>query len=459
MGTTLTRRWELDFNTPRKHRRAGTYHPYLPHPIHEWEPQLDEQTLQTLHTAEQTLKQTAETLGPHSGTSVYTLAEATHSSHIEDVTPTIRQISRTAASHDTGKNPKPRTDTAETLGLVLAHQQIRHMLRHPTNTDLKTLNQAHQTLMTHSNTPHIGGKIRDTQNWIGGNNWHPLQAEYIPPPPEHCHPLIQDLLNYTKTRHHNPLLQAATTHAQYENIHPYPDGNGRTGRAILHSILQTRVGKNNTIPPISAGLSIHQNTYFNTLRTYQQYTGPPNHPKRTHQLLPWLQLLTDTINQTSQAVTQHHHTTKQLLNLWTRQLRTNDPVTINTLRPFATHLTLTLKTLTHITGYDTRTCQQQLQKYLNHRIIHRRQPKNQVELYESDRAHGLYNILIAGLTDPQIETSRHYRLALQPKPPQTIKVNWEKCGHHTPGSPTKCGLPQKHPGRCHTLQHSPQPHQ
>lgn len=78
------------------------------------------------------------------------------------------------------------------------------------------------------------GKIRDTQNWIGPRGIGIEQATFIPPCPDD---IIEDLINlyeYMNDAYIDPVLvNVAISHAQFETIHPYNDGNGRLGRALI----------------------------------------------------------------------------------------------------------------------------------------------------------------------------------------------------------------------------------
>lgn len=78
------------------------------------------------------------------------------------------------------------------------------------------------------------GKIRDTQNWIGPKGIGIEQAIFIPPCPDD---IIEDLINlyeYMNDAYIDPVLvNVAISHAQFETIHPYNDGNGRLGRALI----------------------------------------------------------------------------------------------------------------------------------------------------------------------------------------------------------------------------------
>ncbi len=78
------------------------------------------------------------------------------------------------------------------------------------------------------------GKIRDTQNWIGPAGSTMDNATFIPPAPEDVYPLLLNLYEYMNNRFTDPyLINVALSHAQFETIHAYKDGNGRLGRAII----------------------------------------------------------------------------------------------------------------------------------------------------------------------------------------------------------------------------------
>ena len=53
----------------------------------------------------------------------------------------------------------------------------------------------------------------------------------------------------------SPVVQAALAHAQFEAVHPFIDGNGRTGRALTHLVLRRRGSAANFVPPISLAMT------------------------------------------------------------------------------------------------------------------------------------------------------------------------------------------------------------
>ncbi len=107
-----------------------------------------------------------------------------------------------------------------------------------------------------------GGKLREGQNWIGGSSYNPCNAAFIPPPPEHLEALLTDLCDFCSTDSLPTAVQAAIAHAQFETIHPFADGNGRTGRALIQVILRRRGLAPRVLPPISLVLATWSNDYI-----------------------------------------------------------------------------------------------------------------------------------------------------------------------------------------------------
>lgn len=117
--------------------------------------------------------------------------------------------------------------------------------------------------------PEIAGRWRDAQVWIGGDTFGPHGAEFVPPHQDHVPGLMSDMVQFAR-RTDLPLLpQAAIAHAQFETIHPFPDGNGRTGRAFIHAMLRRHGLTRNVTVPVSAGLLTNTNSYFEALTAYR----------------------------------------------------------------------------------------------------------------------------------------------------------------------------------------------
>jgi Fic family protein len=81
---------------------------------------------------------------------------------------------------------------------------------------------------------------------------------------------MEDLLAFARRDDLDVLPQIAVAHAQLETIHPFPDGNGRTGRALAHAMLRSSGTTQQVTVPISAGLLASPEDYFRALTSYRQ---------------------------------------------------------------------------------------------------------------------------------------------------------------------------------------------
>lgn len=139
----------------------------------------------------------------------------------------------------------------------------------------------HRTLMEATNDHAYAGRIRKEQNWIGGNSNSPRNAEFIPPPEDEVPGLLADLCEFANRDDVPAIAQAAVAHAQFETIHPFIDGNGRVGRALIHVLLRRRGLAPTFVPPISIVLATNARVYVAGLTDY-----------RNDNLIEWCRLFT-----------------------------------------------------------------------------------------------------------------------------------------------------------------------
>ncbi len=133
----------------------------------------------------------------------------------------------------------------------------------------------------------IGGVLRDEPIWIGPEGCSVDDASFVPPPAEHVPELMNDLVNYLNTSDHPAVLRAAIVHAQFETIHPFGDGNGRTGRALIHTVLNA-AGLARGATPISTALSRDRDDYYDALNATRVVCGPDEAAARSAALHWWL---------------------------------------------------------------------------------------------------------------------------------------------------------------------------
>ena len=164
---------------------------------------------------------------------------------------------------------RPASDAAQVWANVAAmNVAIDAATAGPITAD--TFSRIHATLM--SDDPYekaYAGRFRDVQNWIGGSDECPRDALHIPPAPHRVPALMGDVARWCNRGDVHPIVCAAIAHAQFETIHPYTDGNGRTGRSIVHTILRRSGLVTASIVPTSAALT-DVNAYFDSLDAYRR---------------------------------------------------------------------------------------------------------------------------------------------------------------------------------------------
>jgi Fic family protein len=172
---------------------------------------------------------------------------------------------------------------AEVLGNIEAMKYALQTLHTGSPITVPVLLETHRRLLggTALGDDH-GGRIRGRQNWIGGSSYKPCAAVFVPPPPEIVEALLVDLYAFCNEDSLPPVAQAAIAHAQFENIHPFADGNGPVERALIHMVFRSRGLTQRVSPPVSLVLATDVQDYLEGLRG-TAYDGPPDSKRR---LLP-----------------------------------------------------------------------------------------------------------------------------------------------------------------------------
>ena len=150
------------------------------------------------------------------------------------------------------------------------------------------------------------GALRVEQSWIGGST--PLDAAFVPPPPEHVPALMADLVAFANSTELDPVTQAAVLHAQFEVIHPFGDGNGRVGRVLIGWILAHRLGVA-LPPPVSVVIARDPGGYLAGMTLY-----------RLGQLEPWVEWLAQALVRSSEAAADLMVRSETLLGAWRARL-------------------------------------------------------------------------------------------------------------------------------------------
>ncbi len=261
----------------RKQRASGSYEYYLPTKLSCINIALDPDVAGDISRAELAIEQlNNKALVLHNTEGLARLllrAEAVSSSHIEGLTIGTRRLLKAELNAQKSATFKFDEKAASVLGNISAMECAINQASSEKLIDVSTILNIHRALCENTRIQQFGGCVRDVQNWVGGNSYNPLQAEFVPPAPEHVEGLLEDLAAYCNNTLASVVLQAALVHAQFETIHPFIDGNGRTGRALIHLILKRRGLAKNFVPPISLCMATHAQDYVQGLSAFRYIDG------------------------------------------------------------------------------------------------------------------------------------------------------------------------------------------
>lgn len=138
----------------------------------------------------------------------------------------------------------------------------------PAELSIDALCRWQRTLLAGGPTPErYVGVIRAEQGWIGGTS--PLDAHLVTPPPAELPSLLADLVEFANRLDVDPVAQAAISHAQFELIHPFGDGNGRVGRVLVAWVLVRRLALV-VPPPVSVAIAADVGGYTSGLVRFRQ---------------------------------------------------------------------------------------------------------------------------------------------------------------------------------------------
>jgi Fic family protein len=199
-------------------------------------------------------------LGPMSAILLRT--ESASSSQIEDLTVGARQLA--LAELDESRSTNARAVVANVRTMEAA-------LRLADELDLAAVLAMHTELLSPSPD---AGRLREQLVWVGRSGRSLLGAVHIAPEAEDVPAALDDLVAFLAREDLPVLVHAAIAHAQFETIHPFTDGNGRTGRALVHALLAGK-GLMRTTAPVSAGLLTDLEAYTDALTAYRSGDARP----------------------------------------------------------------------------------------------------------------------------------------------------------------------------------------
>lgn len=197
--------------------------------------------------------------------SMFVVKDATYSSQIEGTKATLQDA--VAAPVTEEKNRKnPDVDDIEHY-IRAANYGVERTKKFPIS--LRFIRELHERLMTEARaTQHAyPGEFRTSQNWIGGKT--PADASFVPPAPADMNKSLNDLEKFIHAKDEYPsLIKTGLLHAQFETIHPFTDGNGRTGRMLIAMYIHHAGLLELPVLYLSSYFKKYQKLYYQKLQGY-----------------------------------------------------------------------------------------------------------------------------------------------------------------------------------------------
>lgn len=277
MGSFIRESWvsEAASGVPRADRRSCQYDAYVPDLLTDRRITLDGETAADVADAEAAIARLdirasvltdTETLAR-----LLLRAESVASSRIEGLEVGPRRLLRAEAARQMGE-PVADLTAEDVLGNIEAMGAALAVAESGQPLTVDALLEIHRCLLQDTDLHEHAGRIRTVQNWVGGSAYNPCSATYVPPPPAHVPVLLEDLCQFCNSDSLPAVVQAALVHAQFETIHPFADGNGRTGRALVHLVLRRRGLSRHVQPPVSLILATRAQGYIAGLAGFR-YDG------------------------------------------------------------------------------------------------------------------------------------------------------------------------------------------
>jgi Fic family protein len=251
--------WTSALAGPRKRERSPQrYRAWVPEPIADYEPFLATRTAalcERAGTEVRRLNTDSSTLIALEGLGRQLLrSEALASSQIEGLNVSHRKLAEAEFADLAGYKAR------EIVGTVRAMERALEIGAGSAALTIDSIQSIHREIAVVPPLDKIAGQIRDEPSWIGGVD--PSHAEYVGPPADQVRPLLEDLCLFMDRDDISPVAQAAVSHAQFELIHPFGDGNGRVGRCLIQVLFRRRGLAPRFIPPISIVLGSNKDAYI-----------------------------------------------------------------------------------------------------------------------------------------------------------------------------------------------------
>lgn len=288
---------------------------------------------------------------------MYIAKDATSSAQIEGTKATLVEAIEMDAKIE-GKE----TDAEDILFYIKAlNYGIKRSESFPFS--LRFIREIHSELMRGARSTHFSdpGEFRKSQNWIGGTK--PSEASFVPPPVNEMKLALNDFEKFLHNENSTvPLIHIALSHAQFETIHPFLDGNGRTGRLLISLLLYKRELLEHPVLFLSSYFKKHQKVYYSKLNGY--HNG---------QVDSWINFFLDGVIETANESIQISRKIREIRDVDTDKLislaRRESESGVAVLKKLYSTPIVNTKTIMDWTGFSRRGAQKLIDRFINLQIL------------------------------------------------------------------------------------------
>ena len=372
--------WVPDLSAlgPRAARRTRTFDAYVPEPIADQGWLASSALAEALALAERActeLEAHTARVGLDTVARQLLRAESVASSRIEGFVLSNRRLAKASVV------PEHDVTARSVLGNVAAVERAYAWAAGDGPFMVATFTDLHRILFSGTRDERLGGEIRTRQNWIGGDASSPQDAEFVPPPAENVEGLVADLAEFCNRTDLPPILQAAIGHAHFETIHPFMDGNGRAGRALIGMLLIRRGVCRHVVPPVSLVLAGRADRYVQGLTSY-----------RVADPADWFEFFAGAVTAAATSAARLAAAVRELQERWLGRAGTPRASSAprRLIEALPTHPVLTLGSAVEITGRSDEACRLALNRLTDAGVLRETTAGRRNRVWESV---GLFDLL------------------------------------------------------------------
>lgn len=444
MGYYSKRVWDDRTHTSRaalpSDPERSCFNAYVPHLLKDWKLTVPYSTWRRVDAAVERCHRLKKLTIGREPVSEWLLdrSEALASSTIEGIHPSSRRVARAEAQLTLFGDPPKEAETQVLRNIAASKHAIQTGCA---GRDLTVdgIREIHSVLMGDHDP--IAGTIRERQNWVGGGALGtPMRARHVAPPPERVPDLMEDLVEYINSEaDEDPVVRAGVAHAQFETIHPFSDGNGRTGRALIQFLLHRDGLVSGGALPISSALMLNKEQYFDSLNGCRAICEPDD-PERSTRLLPWIEQFAEATSAAAVLKERLLGHIDALGERWKKAVvgsgMRHSGATLRLLRALPEHPVLTVNSIAGLLQMNKRTAQRAVNQLTALKILEQRSAGRR------NRAFVCSDIMDAFAESVRQQPTTN--LTLMP-PPDDFDIEPRIAKHRMCGARTAQNTPCKHP--------------